>query len=67
MRRAIKKNYTQKIKVFYSLLIYIWAKNTSSLRTIRDWNSLPDHVKEASTIEGFKKQLINTMATSYHS
>lgn len=34
-------------------------------RTIRDWNSLSDDVKEASTIDGFKKQLNNTLAVSY--
>ncbi len=33
-------------------------------RTIRDWNSLPDSAKSASTIEAFKGQLTNTIAAS---
>ena len=35
-------------------------------RTIRDWNNLPEHVKEASTIEAFKEQLSKTMAAPHH-
>ena len=41
-------------------------KNSFFPRTIRDWNHLPEHVKGARTIDGFKEQLAYTRAAPYY-
>ena len=41
-------------------------KNSFFPRTVRDWNHLPEHMKGARTIDGFKEQLAYTRAAPYY-